>query len=163
MTGGSMGPAGAARGRADVVVAAVALTFCGGVFALTYGFDAVPEALMKGLGAELFPRLVLGVMILLAALIALGIGTTRMPAPAPLPRMVWLTGVVLLAFMGAVELVGMWPACIVVLVGLGRLWGERSLVKLMASAAGLCGALYLLFVRFLGTSFPKGLLGALWP
>jgi hypothetical protein len=58
--------------------------------------------------------------------------------------------------------VGMWIACFVFLVGVGRLWGERNLVKLAASALGLCVALYLLFVKFLGGTFPKGLLGEMF-
>jgi hypothetical protein len=64
--------------------------------------------------------------------------------------------------MGVVELVGMWAACFLFLVGVGRLWGERSLMKLSASSAGLCFALYLLFVRLLGGTFPKGVLGEMF-
>jgi hypothetical protein len=143
-------------------VAGVALAFCIVAYALTYTFDSVPAALMSGLGAELFPRLVIGVMILLAGLIAFNIGSTPMSAPAAVPPMVWLTGGTLFLFMGAVELVGMWPACLLFLVGVGRMWGERSLLKLGASAIALCVALYLLFVRLLGGSFPKGVLGEMF-
>lgn len=147
------------RLRSDRIVAAVALAFCILVYALTYQFDDVPAALMSGLGAELFPRLVLWTMALLAGLMALHIGITPMDPPAAVPRMVYLTGGVMFVFLGVVELVGMWVACFAFLVGVGRLWGERSLVKLSASAIGLCIGLYLLFVKFLGGTFPKGLLG----
>jgi Tripartite tricarboxylate transporter TctB family len=146
----------------DRLVAAVALAFCIAAYAVTYTFDSVPAALMSGLGAELFPRLVISVMALLAGLIALNVGIKPMDPPAAIPRMVWLTGGTLLLFMGVVELVGMWAACFLFLVGVGRLWGERSLVKLSASAAGLLIALYLLFVRLLGGTFPKGLLGEMF-
>lgn len=144
------------------MVAGVALGFCVIVYALTYTFDEVPAALMSGLGAELFPRLVLWTMALLAGLMALHVGITPMGPPAPVARMVWLTGGALLAFMGVIELVGMWIASFALLVGVGRMWGERSLVKLSASAIALCGGLYFLFVRFLGGSFPKGLLGEMF-
>ncbi len=150
------------RGRPDRIVAAVALAFCVLVYALTYQFDTVPAALMSGLGAELFPRLVLWTMALLAGLMALHIGITPMDPPAAIPRMVFLTGGAMFAFMGVVELVGMWIACFVFLVGVGRMWGERNLVKLGASALGLCVALYFLFVKFLGGTFPKGLLGEMF-
>ena len=56
----------------------------------------------------------------------------------------------------------MWPAAIVFLVGLGMLWGERSVWKLTASALVLCAVLYGLFVRVLGGNFPKGLIANLW-
>lgn len=150
------------RGHVDRVVAAVILVFVVIVYGLTYRFDDVPAALMSGLGAELFPRLVLAVIALLAALMMLEVGITPMGAPPAVPAMVWMTGGVMLLFMGAVELAGLWPSAFLLLVGLGRLWGERSLLKLGAAALGLCLVLYLLFVRLLGGSFPKGLLGQFW-
>ncbi|MSO93394.1 MAG: hypothetical protein EXQ86_08350 [Rhodospirillales bacterium] len=148
--------------RTDLAVAGVTLAFCAATYGLTYRFDEVPAALMSGLGPELFPRLVIGSMALFAGLIALGLGGAPTAAPAPAPPMAWMTGAALVAFMGGVEIVGMWPAAFVFLVGLGRLWGERSLVKLAAAAIALCLALYLLFVRLLGGSFPKGIIAGLW-
>ncbi len=148
--------------RTDFVVAAVALAACAVAFGLTYRFPAMPAAMMVGLGAEVFPRLVIGVIAFLAVLAAFGIGNPPMETPPPVPPMVWITSAVLLAFVGAVELVGMWPAAVVFLVGLGLLWGERSLWKLAASALALCAALYGLFVRVLGGNFPKGLIANLW-
>ena len=148
--------------RTDVVVAAVALFGCAVAFGLTYRFAVMPAAIVSGLGAEVFPRLVIGVIAFLAMLAAFGIGNPPMETPAPVPRMVWTTAVVLFAFVGAVELVGMWPASILFLVLLGLLWGERSLWKLSVSAVALCAALYGLFVRVLGGNFPKGLIANLW-
>jgi hypothetical protein len=150
-----------ARSRPDRAVAAVVLAFAAATYAYTYTFDEVPAALMSGMGAELFPRLVLGTLALLAVLLAYNVGSPPMDAPQPIPREVWITAAGLLAFVGILEVAGMWPACIATLVGLGWLWGERNLMKLSASALALVGALYLLFVRVLGVSFPKGLLGAL--
>jgi len=149
------------RGRPDRAVALVVLAFAAVTYAYTYWFDEVPAALMSGLGAELFPRLVLGVLALLAVLLFFNIASPPMEAPAPVPREVWITGAALCLFMGAVELVGMWPSCFAALVGLGWLWGERSLPKLGISALILTGALYLLFVRLLGVTFPRSVLGAL--
>ncbi|MBA2412530.1 MAG: tripartite tricarboxylate transporter TctB family protein [Burkholderiaceae bacterium] len=148
--------------RTDVVVAAVALFACAVAFGLTFRFATMPAAMVSGLGAEAFPRLVIGVIALLAVLAAFGIGNPPMETPPPVPPMVWMTAAVLLAFVGAVELVGMWPSAIVFLVGLGLLWGERSLWKLTASALALCAVLYGLFVRVLGGNFPKGLIANLW-
>lgn len=160
----STAPAQHRRGGTDRVVACVVLAFTSGVYGLTYRFDEVLAALMSGMGADLFPRLVLGTLAVLAVLMACNIGSAPMARPAPLPRHVWATGAVLVAFMGAVEIIGMWPSSVALLAGLGWYWGERSLWMLAASAGGLVLALYLLFVRFLGVSFPRSLLGALiWP
>jgi Tripartite tricarboxylate transporter TctB family len=148
--------------RTDVVVAAFALTACAVAYGLTYRFATMPAAMVSGLGAEFFPRLVIGVIAFLAVLAAFGIGNPPMETPPPIPGMVGITVAVLLAFVGAVALVGMWPAAIIVLVGLGRLWGERNLWKLAASALALCAILYALFVRVLGGNFPKGLIAQLW-
>jgi hypothetical protein len=148
--------------RTNLVVAAVALALCGVAFGLTYRFTVMPAAMVSGMGAAAFPRMVIGVIALLAVLAAFGIGTPPMEKPAPVPPMVWITAGMALAFVGAVALLGMWPAAIIFIVGLGRLWGERSLWKLAASAFALCAVLYWLFVHFLGGNFPKGLAAQLW-
>ncbi|MCK6449331.1 MAG: tripartite tricarboxylate transporter TctB family protein [Alphaproteobacteria bacterium] len=164
MSGSSGRPGGGSPspGAIDRVVAFSALAFSALVYGLTYTFDSVPEALMSGLGAELFPRLVLVVMAILSLLIALGVGVAPLGPMPPLPARVWATGAVLFAFMGAVELIGMFPSSFLLLVGLGRMWGERRLLPLVLSAGALCTAIYLLFVRFVGVSFPRSMLGALW-
>jgi putative tricarboxylic transport membrane protein len=148
--------------RTDAVVAAVALCGCVVAYWLTYRFAVMPAAMVSGLGAEVFPRLVIGVIAFLAVLAAFGIGNPPMETPAPVPRMVWITSAVLFAFVGAVQLIGMWPAAFVFLICLGLLWGERSVWKLTASAVVLCAALYGLFVRVLAGNFPKGLIANLW-
>lgn len=149
------------RGATDRRVAGATILLCAIVYAYTYTFDEVPAALMGGLGAELFPRLVLWTLAILAVLLALHVGSPPMDAPAPIPRPVWIAGGAMLLYVGVLELIGMWLASAMALVGLGWLWGERSLVKLSISAVMLTGALYLVFVRLLGGSFPRGLLGAL--
>lgn len=152
------------RRGADRRVATLALAFCAVVYAYTYSFDEVPAALMSGLGAELFPRLVLGVLALLAVLLAFNIGSPAMEEPPPIPRQVWIVGGALVGAMALLTLAGMWPTCFAAMVGLGLLWGERRWPLLAISAAVQVAALYLLFVKLLGGSFPKGLLGSLlWP
>ena len=149
--------------RNDVVVAGVALAACAAAFALTFRFTATtPAAVMGGMGAEFFPRLVIAVIALLAVCILFGVGNPPMERAPPIPARVWVTAGVLLAFIAAVELAGMWLASFVLVVGLGRMWGEKNLLKLSAAAAGLLAGIYFVFVRVLKGNFPEGIVTRLW-
>lgn len=155
-------PAAAPRPRSAVRISIVALAFCLAAFALTFSFGSIAGEELAGMGsAALFPRLVLGVMAVLALLMAFGIGSPPMELPPPVHRMSVVVGLAMIAFMGAIALVGMWASCVVFLVVVGRMWGERSWVRLTVSAILMCGALYALFVTFLHGVFPVGMIGAL--
>ncbi len=145
------------------MVAAVAIAACAVAFGLTFRFSTTtPAAMMSGMGAEFFPRLVIAVIVVLAVCIAFGIGSPPMEKPAPVPLSVWITAGVLVAFMFAVELLGMWLASFVLLVGLARMWGEKSYLKSGLAAIGLLAVVYLVFVRVLKSNFPGGLIAGLW-
>jgi len=144
-------------------VAVVAIAGCIVAFALTFRFSTTtPAAMMSGMGAEFFPRLVIAVIVVLAVCIAFGIGNPPMEKPAPVPVSVWITAGVLVAFVAAVQLIGMWLASFVLVVGLGRMWGEKSYLKTGVAAVGLLAVIYLVFVRVLKGNFPGGLLAGLW-
>ena len=144
-------------------MAAVAIAGCIIAFALTFRFSTTtPAAMMSGMGAEFFPRLVIAVMVVLAVCIAFGIGSPPMEKPAPVPVSVWITAGVLFAFVAAVELIGMWLASFALVVGLGRMWGEKRYLKTGLSAIGLLAVIYLVFVRLLKGNFPGGLIAGLW-
>ena len=145
------------------MVAAVALAACIVAFALTFRFSATtPAAMMSGMGAEFFPRLVIAVIAVLAVCIAFGIGSPPMEKPAPVPASVWITAGVLVAFVVAVELIGMWLASFLLVVGLGRMWGEKRYLRTSLAAIGLLAVIYLVFVRVLKGNFPGGLIAGLW-
>jgi len=149
--------------REDLVVAAVAIAACIVAFALTFRFSTTtPAAMMSGMGAEFFPRLVIAVMVVLAVCIAFGIGNPPMEKPVPVPVSVWITAGALVTFVAAVELLGMWLASFVLLVGLARMWGEKSYLKTGLAAIGLLAVVYLVFVRVLKGNFPGGLIAGLW-
>lgn len=144
-------------------MAAVSIAGCIIAFALTFRFSTTtPAAMMSGMGAEFFPRLVIAVMVVLAVCIAFGIGSPPMEKPAPVPVSVWITAGVLFAFVAAVELIGMWLASFALVVGLGRMWGEKRYLKTGLSAIGLLAVIYLVFVRLLKGNFPGGLIAGLW-
>ena len=149
--------------RNDVVVAGVALAASAAASALTYRFTATtPAAVLGGMGAEFVPRLVIAVIALLAACILFGVGNPPMERAPPIPARVWVTAAVLLAFIAAMEFAGMWLASFVLMVGLGRMWGEKSWLKLSAAAAGLLAVIYFLFVRMLKGNFPQGVFERFW-
>ena len=149
--------------RMDVLVGAVALVGCVVAFALTFRFSTTtPAAMMSGMGAEFFPRLVILVMAILAVCIAFGIASPPMENPAPVPGIVWITVGILAAYIAALEILGMWIASLALMLVLGRMWGERNFLKLAVASVVLLGVLYFVFIRFLKGGFPEGLIARLW-
>ncbi len=136
---------------AAAVVAAIAVA----LFAATYGFEQMPEGITRGFGAELFPRMVLGTILALAALLAFQSGTGE-PLPR-IPRMVWYSGAALLVFMVLLRVIGMLPAMFVLLVGVGWMWGERRRLLLLAASVLITLAIWGVFVKGFGVQLPKGL------
>ncbi len=54
------------RLHSDLWIALAILAFCGVIYWLTTTFDTMPAALVPGMGAQAFPRLLLGVIAVLA-------------------------------------------------------------------------------------------------
>lgn len=141
--------------RVALTVAVIALVFLAG----TFTFETVPAALMDGMGASEFPRLVGLVILLLAAKLAM------QPAPAAeeeLPAVNgcgWATFAACLGFLAVMAVAGMLPAMFAFMVGVGWLWGERRPGVLLGTAGGMVLCLWLLFVRVFGLAMPGGMLG----
>jgi hypothetical protein len=151
-----------ARVHADIGAASAIGAICIAAYAATYDFESVPEGIAQGMGAEAFPRLVLLGILALCGLIAWRARAKPAERAEPVPAMVLHTGLVLVGFMIANELVGMLPASFLFMIGLGRLWGERRLALLVASAGATMLAVWAVFARGFGIPFPAGLVGALW-
>ena len=151
------------RTKHDVVVAVLALVACAVAFGLTFRFTSTtPAAMMSGMGAEFFPRLVIAVMAVLAICIGLGIGNPPSESPARIPGIVWITVGVLALYVAALEILGMWVASFFLMVGLGRMWGERRWLRLGLTAAGMLAVIWLVFVKFLKGGFPEAMIARLW-
>jgi hypothetical protein len=149
---------GTAWRHSDVAVAAVVITIAAAALAMTFTFDKVPEALMQGLGAEIFPRLVLTIIGILAGILAFQArGRTPEPHEAIHP-MVYATTATMVAFFVSVWLIGMLPSMFAFLVGVGWMWGERRLMLLIASAAVSCLFIWLVFVKLFGIALPHSIL-----
>ena len=136
--------------------AAAVIAIAAALFAATFWFEQMPEGITRGFGAELFPRMVLGTIVALAALLAFQSGSGE-PLPR-IPVMVWYSGASLLAFMALVPVAGMLPAMFLFLLGVGYLWGERHHGLVLLSSAIMIAVIWGIFVRGFGVQLPKGLL-----
>lgn len=145
---------------ANVLAAAVAAAVAVLFFALTFDFEQMPVGLTQGLGAEFFPRLVLGTIIALSALLALTSADGGEPLP-PIAPLVYASAAALVGFMALVPIIGMLPAMFLFLIGLGVLWGERRPLVLLASSTLVLLAMWAIFVRGFRVPLPQGYLLAL--
>ena len=136
------------------VAAAATAAIAIALFALTFGFEQMPEGITRGFGAEVFPRLVLGTVVFLS--IVLFITSPSGARLEPIPAMVYYSGAALLLFMALVPLTGMLGAMFLFLAGLGRLWGERRAWALAVSAILLMTIIWAVFVKGFGVQLPKG-------
>lgn len=136
------------------VAAAAAAAIAIVLFALTFGFEQMPEGITRGFGAEVFPRLLLGTIMALAALLAAT--SPSGPRLERIPAMVYYSGGALLVFMALVPLTGMLGAMFLFLVGLGWLWGERRAWLVVGSAVLLTAIIWAVFVRGFGVQLPRG-------
>ena len=150
------------RVHTDVVIAGVIIGLCALVWAGTLTFEDVPAVLAQGMGPGVFPRLVLGVMIVLALWLAVSSRGRPDPEREPVHRMVHLTVAAGLAVMRVLYVFGIYGAIVFSFLGIGRLWGERRWLLLAAVALGLAIASHLVFVTAFGIPLPRGLL-AQWP
>ena len=140
---------------ANRLAAAAVIAVAAVLFALTFGFEKLPAGLAGGFGAEAFPRLVLGVIAGLAALLFVA-GPASEPQ-ARIAAMVYYTAGSLLAFMALVPLVGMLGAMFLFLVGLGTLWGERRAWLILLISASVMAAIWGVFVKGFAIQLPQGL------
>lgn len=162
LRGGAATPPRRPRVHADIAAALVIGAVCLAAYAATYDFEAVPEGIAQGMGAEAFPRLVLLIILGLCGLIAWQARARPPERGEPIPAMVIHTGLVLIGFMIANELVGMLPASFLFMIGLGWLWGKRRVTPLVATAGATVVVIWAVFVRGFGIPFPAGLIGAVW-
>lgn len=149
--------------HSDVIIAGVILTGCALVGAVTATFEDVPAALLSGMGPAVFPRLVIGVIALLALWLALSSRGQPELGREPVRGLVYATGAAVLVFMGVLNLAGMYGAILFAIIGIGRLWGERRWWLLAVVAAGLIFAVHLAFTVAFGIPMPRGIAGGWLP
>jgi hypothetical protein len=147
------------RFHSDFAIAVGIVAFCGVVYAITATFPEVPAAFASGMGPEVFPRLLLGVLVVFAGMLALMAKGKTDQVREPIPAMVYWTALAMAAFMGVVWLAGMVPAMFIGFVGMGLLWGERRWAILVIAGSALTALIYTMFVKGFAIPLPRGVLG----
>jgi putative tricarboxylic transport membrane protein len=145
----------------DARAAAAVLALAVAAFAVTFGFETVPESLMEGMGPERFPQLVILVMAGFALAL---LWRSRALPPSPLPRippMVPATVALLAAAVAVLPFLGVVPTMTAAMAALALLWGERRVVLVLGISLVFGACVHLLFVRTLGITLPVGPFGAL--
>lgn len=126
------------------------------LFLITFQFEEMPAVITRGFGAELFPRLVLGVIMLLCVLLALEPGGEEASDDIRATPMVFVTGASLVGFMALLQFAGMLIAILVFLVGVGWLWGERRTSLLLLVGSSVTAVIWAVFVKGFGVPLPAG-------
>lgn len=140
----------------SVVIMAVA----GGLYGVTYTFDEVPPILAQGVQPTVFPRVLLILMILLAGLQAIKAlrpsvaEIAKLKPYRPIPRIVFLTALVLIGFFVVMPIIGTFPTLIIFCPALAALWGERRWKLMALSFGGFIAFIYGLFVMVLNVPLP---------
>jgi hypothetical protein len=147
------------RVHSDLAIGLGIVAFCGVVYAITMTFPEVPAAFASGMGPAVFPRLLLGVLVVLAAALALFARGKTDEVREPIPAIVHWTALAMVAFMGLVWLAGMVAAMFIGFVGMGLLWGERRWAILVIAGFALTALIYAMFVKGFAIPLPRGLLG----
>ena len=148
----------------DVAAGLGLLAFAGLYFAATLGIQE--SSLSDEVGADGVPLLLVGILAVLAALLALRgwFASRGRPTPkaevvesgAPFGRVLGFLGVA--ALYGPVAyLLGYLPGLVALIVGVALYEGARPTWNLAAVAVGGAAFFYVVFVRLLGVAQPPGL------
>lgn len=151
--GRAAGDTPAARIPRDAIAGAGVLLFCFVAYLVTLTFKEAPQALAQNVQPATFPRLVLGVMSVLATVII--VMSFRLPdkEAKPIHLMVWPSAAVMVGFVIAFDILGILPAMMLLCFGLPLLWGERRLYLIIPYAIIFPLVIYGLFAVALGVHF----------
>ncbi len=131
------------------------------LFAITFTFDSVPAAFAQGMQADVMPRLLLALIVLLSGAMIIGGWKDKEPERQAIPMPVWAT-MALLALAGAlIQSLGVSIIVFLAALILPVLWGEKLRPFLLAYALSGPIAIYLIFTVALQLRLPQGPLASL--
>ena len=150
----------------DLRLTIMILIICGALYYITAGFDEVSELLTQNIPPEWFPRLLIGIIVVLSLTLPFehrflkkgtsGIDKDRSEAISP---MAFMTSLLLIASVASILLFGTAVAMVVVCFSLPLLWGERRWKVLVPYAILFPLAVGFLFTQLLKVYFEPGAFG----
>lgn len=167
--GAERSPASLSLHRADLVLALVVLAICAFLWWDTTTWDRIPASLAQNAPPTVFPRLMLGAIIIMALFLPFeasmkpdggaDIDKEREEAPRPI---VFITAAVIIAVVALTDFLGSLLAMVVVAALVPLLWGERRFVAVAIFAVALPLAVASLFAGVLEVNLVPGLTGHLF-
>ena len=146
----------------DLIPGAVILAVCAALYVVTTTFDSDPLGMAQGMPATHMPRLVLTVIAGLAVLmIVQGVRAGSTDAADAPPWRMWATAGILAVCAALFPTIGVPLAFFGVCVAIPILWGARRYGLVVAFAAAVPVAIYVVFQTLLGLRLPLGPLAAL--
>jgi putative tricarboxylic transport membrane protein len=155
--------------RTDLLLAAIIVAGAAFLFYETTRFDQIPVGLAQNVPPELFPRLLLVLIAVMALLLpfehiqkrreGIDLDVTRSARIRPVT---WLTAAILLGVVLVVQWLGTVLAMVLACAALPVLWGERRLWLVALFAVLMPLAVTLLFVGLLEVNFIPGITGPLF-
>jgi hypothetical protein len=127
------------------------------LYIVTYTFDEVPVALSMGITPQLFPRIVLLVIMFLCALMGIRAfradGSMTRPLKKP-PKIVFITAGMLILFIICLYTVGAMISVLAFCLSLSLIWGERRYIPLLVTFGLFTAGIHLLFEVILKANLP---------
>lgn len=152
-------PARPARFRmgADAIVAIVLIAFAITVYAVTTTFEEVPRSLAQGVQPATYPRMLVGVLIVLSAILFVQSRSVASKKVGLLPRKAVYTAILVVVIGLVIPYVGIVIAMMAACAAIPLLWGERRHLLTAVFAIVFPLAVYGLFHGVLEVQFPLGI------
>ena len=149
-------PASPGRLPRDFMSGMAIMAFCAAAYWASLSIREAPAALAQNVQPATFPRMVIGVIAALTALMmALGLG--RAEARRRPPRLVMLvTGAAMVSFVIAFGAFGLLASMFLFCLVMPMIWGVRPSARLLAFAVAFPLFVHLLFNVGLRVHFPPG-------
>ncbi len=152
--------------RTDLVLAAVLLAVCAGLYYVSGTFEEVSPLFAQDMPPERFPRMLLSIIVALSIALPFERWLRKEKGKVldkarsrPIRSIVYVTAGFLVLVVSAIQWIGTFLVLVLVCIGLPLLWGERRLKILVPFVALFPAAVMLLFTKVLGVYFDPGAIG----